>query len=154
MKGDLEEGAPYVAELFVGVAMIEKSVQLDPTYNHYAGTVALAAYHSRMAMAELDQSKQMFEDVLKKTEGKALVVQLNYAIKYACTKQDRALYETQLNAVLQAEDPDPEQRLTNAIAKRRAKRALAPIHIHDCGMDGQAPLPPPPPKKAPPPPED
>ena len=154
MKGDLEEGAPYVAELFVGVAMLERSVALDPTYNHYAGTVALAAYHARMAMAELDQSKQMFEQALQKTQGKTLVVQLNYAVKYACVKQDRALYETQLNAVLQAEDPDPEQRLTNAIAKRRAKRALAPIHIHDCGMDNQPPVPPPPPKKAPPPPDE
>jgi hypothetical protein len=150
MKGDLEEGAPYVAELYVGVAMMERSVALDPTYNHYAGTVALAAYHARMAMAELDQSKQLFEQALQKTQGKALVVQLNYAVKYACVKQDRALYETQLNAVLQAEDPDPEQRLTNAIAKRRAKRALAPIHIKDCGLENQPPLPPPPPKTPPP----
>lgn len=145
MKGDFE-GAEYVAELFIGVAMIERSVALQPSYNHWAGTVALAAYHSRMAMAELDQSKQMFEMALQKTEGKALVVQLNYATKYACTKQDRATYETQLNNVLIADDPDPEQRLTNAIAKRRAKRALAPARIHDCGMDNQPPTPLPPPK--------
>jgi hypothetical protein len=146
VKGDFE-GAEFIAELYVGVAMVERSVALDPAYNHYSGTVALAAYHARMAMAELDQSKQLFELAIQKTQGKALVVQLNYALKYACVKQDRALYETQLNAVLAAEDPDPEQRLTNAIAKRRAKRALSPLHIKDCGMENQPPLPPP----APPP---
>jgi TRAP transporter T-component len=148
MKGDFE-GAEYVAELYVAAAMLERSVALSPSYNHYAGQVALAAYHARMAMAELDQSKQMFEDALKKTEGKTLVVQLNYATRYACVKQDRALYETQLNAVLLAEDPDPEQRLTNAIAKRRAKRALSPQHIKECGMEHQPPVPMPQPKKAP-----
>ncbi len=123
-----------VGELFVGVAMLEKSVQLDPTYNHYAGSVALAAYHARTAMSEMDQSQKMFEDVLAKTEHKTLVVQLNYATRYACNKGDRALYEKLINEVLTADDPDPQQRFTNTIAKRRARRALLKSRMEDCGF--------------------
>ena len=116
-----------VGELFIGVAMLEKSVQLDPAYNHYAGTTALAAYHARTAMSEMDQSQKMFEDALAKTSRKALVIQLNYATRYACNKGDRALYEKLINEVLTADDPDPQQRFTNTIAKRRARRALLEI---------------------------
>jgi hypothetical protein len=123
-----------VGDLFIGVAMLEKSVQLDPTYNHYAGTVALAAYHARTAMSEMDQSQKMFEDALAKTDHKTLVVQLNYATRYACNKNDRTLYEKLINEVLQADDPDPQQRLTNTIAKRRARRALGKSRMEDCGF--------------------
>ena len=52
---------------------------------------------------------------------KSLQVQLNYATSYACMKTDRAQYETLLNEVLAATDPDPEQRLVNLLAKRRAR---------------------------------
>ena len=129
-----KDNPALVGELFVGVAMLEKSVQLDPSYNHYAGETALAAYHSRTAMSEMDQSKQLFEDVLAKTEHKSLVVPLNYATHYACVKGDRALYEKLINEVLTADDPDPQQRFTNMIAKRRARRALQKSRMEDCGF--------------------
>ena len=129
-----KDNPALVGELFVGVAMLEKSVQLDPSYNHYSGEVALAAYHSRTAMSEMDQSKQLFEDALAKTDHKALVVQLNYATRYACIKGDRALYEKMINEVLTADDPDPQQRFTNMIAKRRARRALLKSRMEDCGF--------------------
>ena len=77
----------------------------------------------------------MFELALAKTERKNLQVQLNYATAYACMKQDRTLYETLLNEVLAATDPDPEQRLVNLLAKRGAKRALTKQHMLDCGFD-------------------
>ncbi len=129
-----KDNPAMIGNLFVGVAMLEKSVQLDPTYNHWAGTVALASYHARTAMAELDQAKQLFEEALAKTQRKSLVVQYNYAVRYACLKGDKALYEKLLNEVLTANDPDPQQRLTNAIAKRKAKRALNPDREEDCGF--------------------
>jgi tetratricopeptide (TPR) repeat protein len=123
-----------VGELFVGVALLEQSVKLDPTYNNWSGTVALAAYHARTAMAEMDQAKQLFELALAKTGGKNLMVQTNYALKYACMKGDKALYEKLLNEVLAADDPDPNQRLTNTIAKRRAKRGLTKARMENCGF--------------------
>jgi tetratricopeptide (TPR) repeat protein len=123
-----------VAELFVGVDMIERSVAIDPTLEHWSGTIALAAYHARPA-GEIDQAKQMFELALAKSARKNLQVQLNYATAYACMKQDRAQYEGLLNEVLSATDPDPEQRLVNMLAKRRARRALSKQHMLDCGFD-------------------
>ncbi len=132
-----------VADLFVGIAMLDRSNAIDPTIMHYGAETAIAAYHARSAVAELDQSKTMFEDVLAKTQRKSLVVQLNYASRYACLKGDRHLYEGLLNEVLNAEDPDPNQRLTNTVAKRRAKRYLGRQHMLDCGFDmSPAPNPP------------
>jgi hypothetical protein len=136
MKGDDTEGPAFIAELYVGVAMLERAVALDPSIEHFSGLLALAAYHARTGMAELDQSKQMLDTALAKTEGKNLMVQLNYATRYACMKGDGALYQDMLNKVLQAPDPDPHQRLTNAIAKRRAKRWLGKHRVKDaCGID-------------------
>jgi tetratricopeptide (TPR) repeat protein len=123
-----------VAELFVGIAMLERSLELDPEYNHYGATTALASYHARTAAAELDQSKQMFEQAIQKTGGKSLLAKVNFATRYACIKGDKELYEKTLNEVLAAEDPDPEQRLPNTIAKRRAKRALSKVRMENCGF--------------------
>jgi TRAP transporter T-component len=136
MKGDDTEGPAFIAELYVGVTMVERAIALDPTIEHYSGLLALAAYHARTGMAEMDQAKQLFDTALAKTEGKNLMVQLNYATKYACMKGDGALYMDMINKVLQAPDPDPHQRLTNAIAKRRAKRWLGKRRVKDaCGID-------------------
>jgi hypothetical protein len=155
MKGDDNEGPAFIAELYVGVAMVERAVAIDPTYEHYSGVVTLAAYHARTAMAELDQSKQLFDTALAKTDGKTLLVPLNYAERYACMKGDAGLYKDMLNRVLAAPDPDPQQRLTNAIAKRRAKRWLGKKRAKDaCGIDvtaaaAPAPAPAPAPAAAP-----
>jgi hypothetical protein len=136
MKGDEEEGPAFVADLFVGVAMIERSTALDPSFEHYAGLIALGAYHARTAMAELDESKRLLDTALAKTEGKNLMVELTTAVKYACVRGDGALYQGMLEKVLQAQDPDPYERLTNAIAKRRARRWLARKRAKDaCGID-------------------
>jgi hypothetical protein len=136
MKGDDTEGPAFIADLYVGIAMLERAIALDPTIEHYSGLIALAAYHARTGMAEMDQARQMLDTALAKTEGKNLMVQLNYATKYACMKGDGALYQDMINKVLQAPDPDPHQRLTNAIAKRRAKRWLGKRRVKDaCGID-------------------
>ncbi len=39
-----------------------------------------------------------------------------------------------INEVLTADDPDPQQRFTNMIAKRRARRALVKSRMEDCGF--------------------
>jgi len=123
-----------VGELYIGVAMLERSVALDPEYNFWSGTVALGAYHARTAMAEMDQAKATFDTAIAKTNGTNLLARVNFATRYACMKGDKALYEKTLNDVLAAEDPDPKQRLTNTIAKRRAKRALGKGRMENCGF--------------------
>jgi hypothetical protein len=129
-----KENPELVADLWIGVDMIERSVAIDPTVEHYSGTVALAAYHARPA-GEPEQSKQMFDLALAKTERKNLIVQYTEAVSYACAKGDRTLYESLLNEVVSAKDPDPNQRLPNMIAQRRAKRSLGKQRMMDCGFD-------------------
>lgn len=149
MKGDDTEGPGLVAELYVGVSMVERAMAIDPSIEHFSGLVALAAYHARTGMAELDQAKQLFDTAIAKTEGKNLMVPLNYGLKYACMKGDAALYQDMLNKVLSQPDPDPYERLPNAIAKRRAKRWMSKKRVkEECGIDLSAPVAPPPPAAA------
>jgi hypothetical protein len=136
----LKDDAQAVAELWIGVAMIERSVELDPTYNHFSGRIALAGYHARAAMGELDEAKTMFDALVTDTKGATLMVQYQYAARYACAKADAALYTKLLNEVVQAEEIDPDQRLTNTIAKRRAKRWLGEKRMFDsCSMEPAQP---------------
>jgi hypothetical protein len=133
LKGD---DAEAVANLFIGVALVRRSVEIDPSYNNYAGLVVLGAYHARTSTAELDEAKKLFDDALEKTERKSLIVQLNYATRYACARADNVLYGKLLNEVLSTEDSVESMRLTNAIARRRAKRWLAEKRMFDaCSMD-------------------
>ncbi|MBV9947834.1 MAG: hypothetical protein JOZ69_13350 [Myxococcales bacterium] len=142
MKGDDPEGPAFVAELFVGVALLERAAALDAAYEHFGALAGLGAYHARSNVAELDQSRQLFDDALSRTEWKSLLVPLLYATKYACMKGDGPLYQDLLNRVLQAQDPDPYQRLSNAIAKRRAKRWLGKRRAREaCGIDLARPAP-------------
>ena len=137
----LKDQPEYVADLFVGVDMIERALELDPALEDYGGYVALAAYHARAQIAELDESKKMFDFAMAKTEGKSLLVHFAYARTYACVKVDRPLYEKLLNQALAADDPDPKQRLNNTIAKRRAKRYLGKMWMEECGFEVSSPSP-------------
>lgn len=135
-----KDNPDLVAQLFVSKVLLERSLALDPAYNHYVATIALAAYHARSITAEVDESKKMFEAAIQKTEGKALAAKLNYAIKYACVKADGALYEKLLKEVIDAKDPDPEQRLTNTVAKRKAQRWLGKGRMMEvCGIESTSP---------------
>jgi hypothetical protein len=135
MKGDDDEGPPLIAELYVGVAMLERAVALDAAVEHYLGMLALGAYHARTSLAEVDQAKTMLDTVLARTENKALVVQFTYATSYACVKGDGALYQDLLGKVLQGQDSDPHRQLENTIAKRRAARWLGRARARDeCGI--------------------
>jgi hypothetical protein len=124
-----------VGELYVGVEMVRRSVELDERAVHATGHTILGAYHARTAMAELDESKKHFDRALQINEGKYLTTKLNYAVRYYCAKSDRPNYERLLHEVLAAGDPLPEARLQNTIAKRRARRYLNnKIWQEECGF--------------------
>jgi hypothetical protein len=142
----LKDEPEYVADLFIGVAILERSRELNPALMAWGATSTLGAYHARSGMAELDEAKKLLDLAVEKTQRKSLGVLLNYA-KYACMKADQPLYEKLLNEILAAEDPDPNLRLQNAIAKRRAKRGLSKGAMEDCGFS----VPSPPAKPAAPP---
>jgi hypothetical protein len=126
-----------VGGLYVGVAIAERSVELDELLEHGMGHVLLGAYHARTAQSELEESKQHFDRAMEINKGKFLSTQLNYANRYYCMKQDKVNYTKMMNQVLQAGDPIPEARLQNLIAKRRARRYLDNVLFQeDCAFSG------------------
>ena len=136
MAGDDEEGPAFVAELYIAVSLLERAKAIDPLAEHYGAYLALAAYHARSNMAELDEAKALLDEATEKTQGKVLLVPFYYATRYACAKGDATLYKSLLNKVLAAQDPEPDVRLENAIAKRGALRWLGKHRAKDqCGID-------------------
>jgi hypothetical protein len=134
-KSNIAKDDPaVVAELHVGEALVEKSVELDETAAYGAGHMALGAYHARTAMAELDQSLKQFQRAIELTRGGALLAKFNLARTYYCMKGDKAAYEKTLREVIDAGDVLPEQRLQNTIAKRRARRYLGKPRMSACGF--------------------
>ena len=120
----LKDEPAQVADLFIGVAMVERVKQLRPDYLYGSVQTILGAYHGRSPMAELDEAKKELDAAIAQTHGNALLPRFQLAAKYYCTKGDKANYVKTLTEVVDAGDTLKEQRLTNAIAKRRAKRYL------------------------------
>jgi len=117
-----------VADIAFVKAVVTRSVQLDPTYYQYGGTLMLAVLATQELGADLDAAQVLWEEVLEKTERRALLAQVNMANFYAVKRQDRTLYVRLLTEVLEAGDINPEQRLANRIAKHRAARYLRQVN--------------------------
>lgn len=120
----LRDEPAAVADLFVGVAMLERAKTLEHDYMFGNIHAVLGAYHGRSPMAELDEAKKELDLAIAVTSGKALLPRLQLAARYYCTKGDKESYVKTLTEIVEAGDTLPTQRLTNAIAKRRARRYL------------------------------
>jgi hypothetical protein len=112
-------------------SLMNRALALDPDF-HYAGPhLFLGAYYggrSRLLGGNPDKARNHFEQALKITEGKYLLVSFLYAKTYAVQNQNQKLFKTQLDKVLEASDDVlPEQRLANQIAKRKAAVLLGKI---------------------------
>lgn len=133
--GVAAERPDVVAELFVGVGLVERSVALDDGLAYGLGLAVLGAYHARAPDAELAQAKALFEQSLAKTQRKALTTQLLYAQAWACNARDAAAYDSLLGEVLSApEDVLPAQRLENTVAREKARRYLGAPRKKRCGF--------------------
>jgi len=129
----LQDDTAMVADLYIGVDMMQRSFELNPTYYASSPIVAMAAYHGRTADAEVKQARALFDQALANTKRGALTTQLTYA-QFACTVADKKLYDKLVDEIIAADDPDPNQRLNNTIAKRRASRMKLPKKTADCGF--------------------
>ncbi len=129
-----KEDPASVAELFVGVAMIERVIQLDSSFFYGNAHTILGAYHARSPMAELEDGKKELDLAIKISEGKLLLPKFQLATTYYCMKSDKENYVKILQEIIDAGDIFPEQRLTNAIAKRKAKRYLGKERMKACGF--------------------
>ena len=138
--GLYREDNELMSFMHVAVTLLERSRALDPEYNHYTATVALASYRARSPMAgEMEQAKLLFDEALKAAGATNLAVKFAYATRYYCSLTQEGPYDAMLKDVLEAEDPDPEQRLTNTVTKRRAVRwSSAHWKADNCSMRGKA----------------
>jgi hypothetical protein len=113
------------------IALLERAHAIAPEYFHHGPAMALGVVYAAQGKAvggNPERSKQMFEEVIKATNGKFLMAKVLLARFYATVTQDRPLFEKTLNEVLATpSDVWPEQRLANELAKRRAARYLAQV---------------------------
>jgi hypothetical protein len=114
-----------VANLWMGVQILKHVIKLDENVENALAHSALGSYHSRTAMAELADSKAHFERAIQLQKGKLLLTKVSMAQTYYCMKGDKKAYTKLLEEVLSSGDPSPEQRISNAVAKRKARRYLA-----------------------------
>ena len=111
--------------------LMKKVHELNPAFHHAGPNLFLGAFYggrSRMLGGNPEKSRHHFEKALELTENKYLLVRLLFAKTYAVQNQDRELFESQLQAVLQA-PPNlfPEQRLANEVARKKAAQLLGQI---------------------------
>jgi hypothetical protein len=134
------EDTDLMADLWVGVALVERSIDLDPRGAHGQGLTLLAAYHARSAQAELDEARSLFQNAFDITSNRSLMQKFHYATRYLCARADKVAYARALREIVDAGDIFPEQRLGNAIAKKRARRYLGKARMEEmrvnCGFSG------------------
>ena len=120
-----------LADLPLVNAISDRIMQLDHTYWGHAPH-ALRAGMIGTAPAQLggrpEEAKKEFETAIAATQGKNLMYLVLEAQIVAVALQDRALFKKLLTTILEApKDLDPDQRLLNQLAKRRAERYLSEI---------------------------
>lgn len=122
-------------EAFADVPRLEglmvKVHELNPAFHHAGPHWFLGAFYggrSKMLGGNPDKSLRHFEKALELTENKYLLVRYLFAKTYAVQNQDRKLFKSQLQAIVQA-PPDlfPEQRLANEVARKKAAQLLEQI---------------------------
>ncbi len=112
-------------------SLMIKVHDLDPAFHHAGPHLFLGAFYggrTKILGGNPGKSRHHFEKALELTNDKYLLVRLFFAKTYAVQNQDRKLFESQLQAVLQAPvDLFPEQRLANQVARQKATGLLGQI---------------------------
>jgi len=112
-------------------AMMHFVLEKDEAYFYggphlFLGTILAST--PKMFGGNPEKAKEHFEKCLAINQGKFLMTYVYYAKTYAVQVQDRELFETLLRKVEAAPlDILPEQRLANAIAKKKAGQLLKNI---------------------------
>ncbi|MCA9612566.1 MAG: hypothetical protein KC586_07390 [Myxococcales bacterium] len=109
------------------LAMVRRSVALDPRVYGASGSGVLAFAATRAPGTTVEGAERAWRVALERSERKNLLLLVFMARTYAVRVRDRALYVALLREVLEAGDLDPEMRLSNLIAKRRAERYLREV---------------------------
>ncbi len=120
-----------VADLPKVEALFDFVLQHDESYFYGSAHLALGTlYGSRPKIlgGNLEKARRHFERCLELSDGKFLLAYVYYAMTYATQVQDRQKFSSLLSKVEEASiELLPEQRLANAIAKKKARRLMEKI---------------------------
>ncbi|MCE9624661.1 MAG: TRAP transporter TatT component family protein [Deltaproteobacteria bacterium] len=123
-----KDSTDAVAELPRIEALFNRMIELDDSYYFGGPHLFLGAFYGgrpKMLGGDPEKSKMNFEKAIEISGGKYLMGPVSEAQYYAVQIQDQALFTKLLTGVLAADAAAlPEQRLSNELAKRRAKILL------------------------------
>jgi hypothetical protein len=112
--------------------LMRRANQLSPGFFYGGADLFLGAYYGsrpKMFGGDLKKSREFFEQALDHSRRRFLMGQVLYALHYAVPAQDRELFRDLLKEVLDFPAENfPEQRLSNEVAKQRAKKLLENIN--------------------------
>ena len=120
-----------IADLPTALAMVERCRELDPTFFGHGPVLFMANVYAGFPAAlggNPEKGRELYEQVIRLHQGKDLLPLYMLAQTYAIQTQNRQLFERLLNKVIDSPDREPKYRLTNAIARRRARRLLARVN--------------------------
>jgi hypothetical protein len=119
-----------LSDAAVARQLLERSVELDPTYNDAGGLGVLGTVEAAFPQlfgGDLGKSKAYYERAIALSKRHNHLILLGYARNYAVAKQDRALYVQLLEEILNAPDVGWELRLSNKVARHRAERYIQQV---------------------------
>lgn len=109
--------------------LLGRVVELDERFSDGLAHITLGILHSTRSAAvggNPERGKKHFDRARALTGGKSLMVDVMYARYYAVATRDRALFiDTLVQALRTAPSIWPENRLSNELAHRKARRYLA-----------------------------
>ena len=113
------------------IAMVKRSIALDPTYSYGVGKIFIGAYYA-LVPSFLDpaggpeNSSKMFKEARSISDGKFLLVDLFEARFLATAMNDQELFKRRLNDVLSADSGGLKGAyLINDLSKMKAKYYLS-----------------------------
>ena len=117
-----------LAQLPYAEGALERVLELDPTYFHGMPHVMLGTLQASKPVligGKPEQAQQQFEEAFAISGRKLLIFQVLYAQSYCRQTLDQEGFVQALEEVLRAPaDLEPEYRLLNEVAKRKAARLM------------------------------
>ncbi len=116
-----------IADLPKIEAMLNRVITLQDDYELGQAHLYLAILHSQRPPAlggKPELARQHFEKALQYSQGKDLMVKVEYARRYARMMFDQKLHDRLLNEVLSADAKVPGHTLSNVLAQREASALL------------------------------
>jgi tetratricopeptide (TPR) repeat protein len=121
--GDLNQlaDAPFAR------ALLERSVDLDPSYADAGALGVLGTVEASFPEifgGSLETARSYYDKALALSKRRNHLILLSYAKVYAVAKQDRELFVKLLREILDSPDLGSDVRMSNKVARHRAKRYI------------------------------